>query len=140
MSETIPERVGVLRSAEQCVARDRNASYGDPTTQLGLAGEIKHLLRNNALRELSPAEWEALDSIVTKLSRWVIGDNPGRDTCVDICGYASIMWEAYLRAHPKSGNPPRVVTGGRIYGTVIPGGEFHSKTCSYHKNTNTCSC
>ena len=120
----IPVRASVLREAESHVCGDRDREYGPPCKQLGLAGEIKAILRNNATREMTPAEWEALDMIVTKVSRWTTGDVVKRDTCVDIAGYAALLWEAHANA-PE----PHVY---RLTG--------HALGCVYYINAKDCNC
>ena len=94
------ERGNILRDACAATEGDRNGMYGDPTKQLGLAGRLKRMMRGSAEREIGPAEMEALDMVLIKISRAVVGASPGRDTYVDgaayfaIAGECAAAWEA----------------------------------------------
>ncbi len=94
-------RGGILGDARKATEGDRNKSYGDPSVQLGLAGELKALVRGRMKREVGPAEMEALDMVLTKLSRAVIGSEPGRDTYVDGAAYFAIAGECALQTATK---------------------------------------
>ncbi len=103
MTEPIQSpREKVLRLAIDATCSDRNRSYGDPVVQLGYAGHLKDDFRamhdGEGQRLIGTGEWEALDMILTKLSRLVIGPAPGRDTYIDIAAYAAIAWECALAA------------------------------------------
>lgn len=87
------ERGSILEAARAATEGDRNKSYGDPGDQLGLAGVLKEIVRAHMLRDVSPGEMEALDMVLTKLSRAVMGEAPGRDTYVDMAAYAAIAGE-----------------------------------------------
>lgn len=90
-----PIRVEILREGEALTHGARDAEYGPPAINMAAAGEMKHLMRRHATRTLSPAEWEALDMVVTKLSRLLTG-TPKRDTYVDMAAYAAIAGEIAL--------------------------------------------
>ncbi len=94
MSETV--RGEILGDAREATEGDRDKAYGDPSVQLGLAGELKALVRSRMKRDVGPAEMEALDMVLTKLSRAVIGSEPGRDTYVDGAAYFAIAGECAL--------------------------------------------
>lgn len=93
-------RGNILATAREYTEEDRNASYGDPFLQLGLAGELKELLRNHYLnwgqRNIGPAEWEAIDMDCTKLSRIVLGQYTP-DNYIDLVAYSAIAGECAAR-------------------------------------------
>lgn len=96
--EILSPRECILKTALDYTCGDRNASYGDPTVQLGLAGHLKGLVweyyAQNGSRLIVPAEREAIDMILTKLSRLIVGPEPGQDTYIDLAAYAAIAGEA----------------------------------------------
>lgn len=102
--EADPVRVRLLNKGAEITAGDRNRSYGDPVYQLGVAGEFKRMARDCAVRSLTDAEWEALDMIFTKISRAIVGGDPGLDTFVDMATYAAIFGECYAR-RDEDGEP-----------------------------------
>jgi len=83
----------ILEDAIKATEGDRNRSYGEPAKQLGLAGAIKLMCRENAGRLICNAEMEALDLVITKLSRAFVGSAPGRDTYVDGAAFFAIAGE-----------------------------------------------
>ena len=93
-------RGNILELARQATDNDRNREYGDPYFQLGLAGDLKFLLRLQhreiGLRQIGNAEWEAIDMVCTKLSRVVLGQVK-RDTYIDLAAYAAIAGECAAR-------------------------------------------
>jgi hypothetical protein len=92
-----PVRVGMLNEAATLTSGARDAEYGPPQENMGCAGELKAVFRKYLRRSISPAEQEALDMVMTKLSRLACG-NPKRDTYVDAAGYMSIAGECALAA------------------------------------------
>lgn len=99
-SSPIPLRQQILEAGLKGTLGDRNKSYGDPVINLGLAGTMKQAMRDyysEHIRTIGPAEWEALDMVVTKLARALTGANPGRDTYIDGATYFAIAGEAAER-------------------------------------------
>lgn len=91
MSE--PERAKILSDGIILTSGDRNRSYGEPIQNLGLAGELKRVFRAGCARRIGPAEQEAIDMVLTKISRLGAGQAPGRDTYVDGATYFAIAGE-----------------------------------------------
>jgi hypothetical protein len=89
-----PSRVLVLEEAANLTAGDRDAAYGPPIINLTASGELKAAMRNNMTRNLSAAEIEALDMVLTKIGRIITGPQPKRDNYVDAAAYCAIAWEA----------------------------------------------
>ena len=102
-------RDAILAKATEYTMSDRNAQYGDPGEQMALAGELKALIRAHAKRDILPAELEALDSVLLKISRAVIGPDPGIDTYIDMAAYAAIAGEARYGKKTKFEHQVRVV-------------------------------
>ena len=101
--EHIPSvREQILATAQGLIGGERELAYGNPLRQLGFSRRLKAMFWDewvvNAARSVSPAEWEAIDMILTKLSRLACGPAPGRDTYIDIAGYAAIAGEASAAA------------------------------------------
>ena len=92
-----PVRVQILNEGATITNGDRDAEYGHPSINLGCAGELKLLARKHVVRDISPAEWEALDLAITKLSRILTGPKPKRDTYVDAATYIAIAGEIALK-------------------------------------------
>lgn len=92
-----PLRVEMLSEGIKLTAGSRDEEYGDPLINMSCAGELKAVIRKWAAREISPAEQEALDMVITKLSRAVTG-KPKGDTYVDGATYFAIAGEMALRA------------------------------------------
>lgn len=90
-----PVRVSILQEGIALTAGERNKEYGDPAINLGCAGRMKAVFRECLTREITPAEQEALDMVMTKLSRLATGA-PKRDTYVDLATYAAIAGEVAL--------------------------------------------
>ena len=97
-----PVREQILATAQGLIGGERELAYGNPLRQLGFSRRLKAMFWDewvvNAARSVSPAEWEAIDMILTKLSRLACGPAPGRDTYIDIAGYAAIAGEAAAAA------------------------------------------
>lgn len=75
---------------------DRDDEYGPPHLTMGCAGELKRVFRKFLAREITAAEQEALDMVLTKISRLSCG-KPKRDTYVDAAAYMAIAGECALR-------------------------------------------
>lgn len=90
-----PTRVQLLHEGAALTFGPRDIEYGPPAINLGAAGEFKQLARKHARRNISPAEWEALDMMITKLGRVLTGA-PKRDTYVDGATYFAIAGEIAL--------------------------------------------
>ena len=76
------------------VLEDREAQYGDPAVNLGLAADlIQAYCTSGALKRREPC-YEAVDvaniMILIKVARLITGSNPGEDTIRDIAGYAEL--------------------------------------------------
>ena len=89
-----PERVLALEEASRLTGGDRNADYGPPVVNLAASGELKATMRRHIVRDLSTAELEALDMVLTKIGRIITGPKPKRDNYIDGAAYMAIAWEA----------------------------------------------
>lgn len=89
-----PVRVEVLEEASRLTNGDRNADYGPPVVNLAASGELKETMRRHLVRDITPAELEALDMVLTKIGRIITGPKPKRDNYVDGAAYMAIAWEA----------------------------------------------
>jgi len=100
--DDVPIRQQILEKGIVATMEDRNKSYGDPHIQLELSGAIKDLCRmfhaNHSPRLISHAEWDSLDNVIQKLSRVVVGPEPGEDSYVDGAVYFAIAGECAARA------------------------------------------
>ncbi len=87
----------ILATARDLTEGDRNKAYGDPSVQLGLAGSLKAVAHNahiaSGRRAISAAEWEAIDMVLSKVSRIVLGPECRPDNYVDLAAYAAIAGE-----------------------------------------------
>lgn len=90
-----PTRVQILSEGVRLTNGDRDKEYGTPAHNMGCAGELKAVFRKYLTRELHPAEQEALDMVLTKVSRVCTGA-PKRDTYVDGATYFAIAGEIGL--------------------------------------------
>jgi hypothetical protein len=93
-----PLRVEMLSEGIKLTAGDRDEEYGDPRRNMTCAGELKATIRKYMVRDITPAELEALDMVLTKMSRVVTGPKVKGDTYVDGAVYFSIAGEMALRA------------------------------------------
>lgn len=89
----LPPRVQVLEEAAALTNGDRDKTYGPPHINMGAAGRLKSLMRELATRDIGPAELEALDMVMTKISRVITGPAPHRDNYVDGSAYFAIAYE-----------------------------------------------
>ena len=85
------------------VVEDRGDSYGPPEENLACQAELqfvvhKYLERRarRGLKPLHPAVVGALNNIMTKVARLLVGADPGVDTWRDIFGYALCALRAWL--------------------------------------------
>lgn len=90
--DSLPIRVQILREGERLTSGDRNVEYGPPAINLSAAGALKRVLREHITRDISPAELEALDMVLTKMGRVITG-TPKPDTYVDGATYFAIAGE-----------------------------------------------
>lgn len=88
-----PPRVQVLEEAAALTNGDRDKTYGPPHVNMGAAGRLKALMRELATRDISPAELEALDMMLTKLGRVITGPAPHRENYVDGSAYFALAYE-----------------------------------------------
>lgn len=101
--QPVSQRGRLVVEAGRLICGERDKEYGDPAINMGCAGALKRVVRDYAQRTLSEAEQEALDMLLSKISRSVTG-RPKRDTFVDMVGYAAIYGEMALRTKTeKSG-------------------------------------
>lgn len=89
-----PSRVLVLEEAASLTSGERDAAYGPPIINLSASGDLKATMRKHMVRNLSSAELEALDMVLTKVGRIITGPKPKRDNYVDAAAYMAIAWEA----------------------------------------------
>lgn len=92
-----PLRVQMLEEGIGLTWGARDEEYGDPKVNMACAGELKATIRRYASRDIPPEELEALDQVLTKLSRVVTG-KPKRDSYIDGANYFVIAGEMALRA------------------------------------------
>lgn len=78
------------------ISEDRNNTHGDPHEQFKTANNLKMIckLQERSETMLSMEHREALDMILTKISRIIHGASNHRDHWLDIAGYALIAAEA----------------------------------------------
>lgn len=95
---TEPDRVQVLQDAAALTDGDRDTTYGPPNVNLNAAGRLKALMRELTVRDISPAELEALDLVMTKIGRIVTGPVIYRDNYVDGSAYLAIAYENAMSA------------------------------------------
>lgn len=98
----VPERVRILQDGAGLTHGNRDKEYGPPMLNLAAAGELKLVFRRHLRREISSAELEAIDNVLTKLGRVATGLDPKRDTYVDGATYFAIAGEIALfkASHP----------------------------------------
>ena len=92
--QTKSDRVLVLEDAASLTSGERDLQYGPPLVNLTASGDLKRTMREHLVRDLSPAELEALDMVLTKIGRIITGPEPRRDNYVDAAAYMAIAWEA----------------------------------------------
>ena len=92
--QTKSDRVLVLEDAASLTSGERDLQYGPPIVNLTASGDLKRTMREHLVRDLSPAEPEALDMVLTKIGRIITGPEPKRDNYVDAAAYMAIAWEA----------------------------------------------
>lgn len=92
--QTKSDRVLVLEEAASLTSGERDIQYGPPLVNLSASGDLKRTMREHLVRDLSPAELEALDMVLTKIGRIITGPEPRRDNYVDAAAYMAIAWEA----------------------------------------------
>lgn len=92
--QTKSDRVRVLEEAARLTSGERDLQYGPPIVNLTASGDLKRTMREHLVRDLSPAELEALDMVLTKIGRIITGPEPKRDNYVDAAAYMAIAWEA----------------------------------------------
>jgi hypothetical protein len=92
---TKPERCRILQDAAQLTFGERDAEYGPPEINMAAAGALKATFRKHMIRDISPAELEAIELCLTKLGRIATGA-PKRDTYVDAAAYIAIAGEIAL--------------------------------------------
>lgn len=88
----LPRRVEILNEGAALTNGDRDKEYGTPFNNMTCAGEMKAVFRKWLARDISPGEQEALDMVMTKLSRLACG-KPKPDTYVDGAAYFAIAGE-----------------------------------------------
>jgi hypothetical protein len=101
---THPIRSSILHEGIKLTCGDRDKEYGDPKQNMTCAGELKATIRRYMARDITPAELEALDMVLTKMSRVVTGATK-RDTYVDGATYFAIAGEMAIRAQLETPEP-----------------------------------
>lgn len=91
--QTKSDRVLVLEEAASLTSGVRDVQYGPPLVNLSASGDLKRTMREHLVRDLSVAELEALDMVLTKIGRIITGPEPKRDNYVDAAAYMAIAWE-----------------------------------------------
>lgn len=99
---SVPERVNILHEGAMLTNGNRDREYGPPTINLAAAGELKAVFRRHLRRNVSAAEMEAIDNVLTKLGRLATGLEPKRDTYVDGATYFAIAGECAFCVKPTS--------------------------------------
>lgn len=96
---TVPDplRVQYLNKGASLTSGDRDAEYGDPLVNMRCAGELKAVIRRYLSRPMDPGEAEAIDMVITKLSRVATGA-PKADTYIDGATYFAIAGECAARS------------------------------------------
>lgn len=87
-----PVRVGILQEGAKLTSGARDKEYGPPSVNMAASGALKKAMRDHMVRDISLAELEALDMVLTKLGRLITG-TPKRDTYVDAAAYLAIAGE-----------------------------------------------
>lgn len=90
-----PQRATILREALTLTTQAREAEYGPPRVNFACAAALKTAFRAHAKRDISPAEMEAIDMVLTKLGRIATGAAK-RDNYVDGAGYLALAGEIAL--------------------------------------------
>lgn len=87
--QELAEHIGRL------ISSSRNKTHGDPHEQFDVAQSIKGIIRGKLEgRFITLVQSEALEQILTKISRIACGDSNHIDTWLDIAGYALIAAES----------------------------------------------
>ncbi len=76
---------------------ERDKVYGSFREKAILSQSIMHLLRRHPTPNMTEAQWEALQMIVHKITRIVVGDPNHLDTWLDIAGYAMLARETCVQ-------------------------------------------
>jgi hypothetical protein len=100
-----PIRSSILHEGIKLTCGDRDKEYGDPKQNMTCAGELKATIRRYMARDITPAELEALDMVLTKMSRVITGPEVKRDTFVDMATYAAIAGEMAIRTVLETPEP-----------------------------------
>lgn len=74
--------------------QEREPKYGSFKVQGAWAADMKNKMREVNGTRLHPSQWEALDLVMTKISRILHGDPNIKDSWDDIAGYAKLGSEA----------------------------------------------
>jgi len=99
-------RGDILRKAANLTEGDRNATYGDPVTNLGIQGELTspflRVLQNNPKFYTLPettrhALLGAMFQVLGKIARIAAGDPKHMDNYIDGAAYLAIAGEAVQR-------------------------------------------
>lgn len=87
-----PERVLILAEGARLTNGERNVQYGPPAVNLAASAALKQVMREHMVRDISPAELEALDMVLAKIGRIITG-SVKRDNYVDGAAYFAIAGE-----------------------------------------------
>lgn len=97
----VPIRADLLKEALRLTTADRNDQYGDPLINTACAGELKEVFRKyhklSGRRPIGHGEQEAIDMVLTKLSRIAAGGDVKPDTYIDAAAYFAMAGECAQR-------------------------------------------
>jgi hypothetical protein len=98
-------RARILVQGVRLTSGTRDNLYGDPKINMACAGELKRVFLKYAVkspRRIGPGEHEAIDLVLTKISRIATGTVPHEDTYVDGATYMAIAGECALEGTPEA--------------------------------------
>ncbi len=91
--ETRKPRIIILETAADLTGNRRNATYGEPITNLSCATELKRIYREYAGHKYCPQHDDAIESVLGKIARVATGQPGHTDNYVDIAAYSAIAAE-----------------------------------------------
>ena len=92
-------RARILIQGVRLTTGQRDQIYGDPKVNMACAGELKRVFLKYAARSprrIGPGEHEAIDLVLTKISRIATGTVVHEDTYVDGATYMAIAGECAI--------------------------------------------
>lgn len=91
--EPLKDRTDILNEALRLTTSDRNSTYGPPLPNLTLSTKLKEAFRTYSTASLHPAEQEAIEMLLTKLSRIGCAQSCHMDNYVDGAAYLALAGE-----------------------------------------------